>query len=255
MARFARYVFGMTIFLGYTTALRYWRSMRTHNRYGILMERSSAQPATVSSPAEERAAEEAAARVQFCPHNEPLHVVVSVASARLRASDAVYHVKSCVFPRRSFIAAQEGVFISSPELCYLQMAEELELPDLVQLGFEFCGSYGMRDQDEPIGKSEEGLDFGRRAGKAVSWLDADYEMAAGREEGAGSAGYLPCAPLMSVASLERFISRCDGQYGVKKARDALRYVADNAASPMEAKLVTLLCLPRIKGDTDCRFLF
>lgn len=237
----------MTIFLGYTTALRYWRSMRAHNKYGIPMERSSAQPAAVPSPAEERAAEEAAARVQFCPHDEPLHVVVGTRTDRRKTLGIIHHVHTGSFARRSFVLCPNNVYMSSPELCFLQMAGELEIVDLMLLGLEFCGSYSMRPRRETIGKSEEGLRFEPGAGRSVSWFDEEREEPGLDPRLRESGFYSDRQPLVSAAQLKRFVGRCDGFHGIKRAREALRYVLDDAASPMEAKLLILLCLPRAKG--------
>lgn len=138
--------------------------------------------------------------------------------------------------------------MSSPELCFLQMAEELEFHDLVLLGLELCGSYSMKYRHEPIGKSELRFDFEAPKGLALSWFDAALEDGAASDSRLTESGFYPDRqPLTNLAHLERFLERCQGFHGVKKAREALKWVLDNSASPMESKLFLLLCLPRAKG--------
>lgn len=103
-----------------------------------------------------------------------------------------------------------GVFVSSPEMSFAQMAAELSLIQLVAYGYDLCSTY-VRNED-----SAEG--FHKRT-----------------------------KPLTSVNRLTRFVEKMEGHAGVKKARRALRFVADNAASPMEAIVTMALCLPRMIG--------
>lgn len=50
-------------------------------------------------------------------------------------------------------------------------------------------------------------------------------------------------PLSTVKRLELFIEKAGNLHGSKKARQALRYILDNSASPMETALAMLLSLP------------
>ena len=97
--------------------------------------------------------------------------------------------------------------MSSPELCFVQMATELSLVDLVLLGFEFCGGYRLDKVREP----ERGFSDG--------------------------------PPLTSVTKLDTFIRKTPGLKGHKNAQRALGFIADGSASPMETILTMLLTLP------------
>ncbi len=66
----------------------------------------------------------------------------------------------------------------------------------------------------------------------------------GAEEGAAAMGV---APVTNVARLSAFVDACEGLRGRKRARRALRLVADNAWSPMEALVAALLALPLEEG--------
>lgn len=139
-----------------------------------------------------------------------LHVVVADAADRCRCAKTTCHVWRGRFAPGSFVKLESEVFVSSPEMSFAQMAAELPLIQLVAYGYDLCGTY-VRNQD-----SAEG--FHKRT-----------------------------KPLTSVNRLSRFVDKLDGRNGAKKARRALRFIADNAASPMEAIVTMSLCLPRMIG--------
>lgn len=58
-----------------------------------------------------------------------------------------------------------------------------------------------------------------------------------------SADIMRCAPLTTVSKLSVCVETLPNVQCRKKAVKALRYIAENSASPMETKLVMLLCLP------------
>ena len=100
--------------------------------------------------------------------------------------------------------------VSSPEFCYLQMANQLSLVHLIELGYELCGTYSMP---------------------------------AGRESELSAEGLFNRVPLTSRKRLKAFAERMPGMKGRQKVMRALRYLNDGSASPMETKLSVLLTLP------------
>ena len=94
--------------------------------------------------------------------------------------------------------------MSTPEFCFLQMANRLSLARLIMLGYELCGTYVLVDKG-PAPRRD--------------------------------------APLTTVAKLRTFVEGASNARGRKKALRALRYVLDRSASPMESALAMLLCLP------------
>ena len=56
-----------------------------------------------------------------------------------------------------------------------------------------------------------------------------------------------CAPLTTVDRLDAFLASLGPMHGKKNASYALRYVANNSASPRETALAMLLCLPYRMG--------
>jgi len=137
----------------------------------------------------------------------PLHILVGSANARKAARGLRCHISSGVFPGGSFIQGDSGLAISSPELCFVQMATELSLIELIELGFEFCGSYRLSDQKDP------------------------------------DKGFSTDLPLTSTVQLDSFLSKTQGLKGHKQALRALRFIANGSASPMETILTMLLTLP------------
>jgi len=117
------------------------------------------------------------------------------------------HVSSGEFPQGSFIRGDKELVVSSPELCFLQMASELNFVDLIKLGYEFCGNYRLDKLSEP------------------------------------EQGFRKDIPLTSVAALKFYLNKAAGLKGRKNASKALRYIADGAASPMEPVLAMMLTLP------------
>ena len=113
-------------------------------------------------------------------------------------------------PVGCFMGNEEGYFVSSPEMCFLQMAGQMPLVGLIELGYELCGTYSIPVAGDP-NVPERGFYY--------------------RE------------PLMSAQSLKDFLARMPGVRGHQKAQRALRYLLDGSASPMETKLAILLTLP------------
>jgi len=137
-------------------------------------------------------------------HDTPLHVLVGSDNARKNCRGLHCHISSGEFPDGSFIQMTQGLAVSSPELCFLQMAGELSFTDLVMLGYEFCGSYRLDSSDQ---------------------------------------GFRGDLPLTSGARLNSYITKAAGLKGRTKASRALRFIADGSASPMETILTLLLILP------------
>ena len=137
----------------------------------------------------------------------PLHVLVGSDNARKTTRNLHCHISIGTFPSGSFVMTQSGMIVSSPELCFLQMAGEVPFIDLIKLGYEFCGSYRM---DE------------RSASKKVSF------------------GVMP---LTNIKKLSAYLDKATRMYGRMDAMRALRFILEGSASPMETILAMLLTLP------------
>ena len=124
-----------------------------------------------------------------------------------------------------------GLIVSSPELCFLQMASELPFVDLVSLGYELCGSYRLGRG------SAESRDF--RGDMPLAGASA---LSAG-ETDKPTLGFRNDLPLTSAGRLSSYIAGAASLKGGKCALRASRFIADGAASPMETILTMLLVLP------------
>ena len=111
-------------------------------------------------------------------------------------------------PDGAFLQVFPDVCVASPEFVFLQMANELPIEKLIQLGFELCGFFTA-----PLGRR---------------MLQNDMS-------------------LTTVEKLGEFLSKVRGIHGVTNAKRALRYIRNGSGSPMEAVLVMKLCLPRNLG--------
>lgn len=141
----------------------------------------------------------------------PIDISVNNKSARRRQEAVRYHVAANDLPGNSVVSVRKGVGVSSPESCFLQMAEQLTLAELIALGLELCGSYSLYNHNEPRDNTSQ--------------------------------GFYSRPPLTTIKKLAAFVSKTEGRRGHKKAERSLRYIGDNSASPQETILSILLTLP------------
>ena len=137
---------------------------------------------------------------------------VLVAGDSVRSSDPALtcHVFSAALPAHSIRTLADGVFVVSPELCFLQMAcVFIDRRELVEYGYELCGGYAL-----PIDP-----------------------------QGA----YRERSPLATVASLEALLKSFKRVAGLRRAAWALRYVREGSRSPMETANVMTIVLPKRLG--------
>lgn len=139
----------------------------------------------------------------FAACRPPLQVLVGSPKSRTRTLSVVSYEWKAI-PNGSFIPISGKLLMSMPEFCFLQMASQTTLANLVLLGYELCGTYAM-----PKGSVSR------------------------RREGT----------LTTRDRLVAFLEESEGMRGVKRARRAASYVLDGSASPMESILAMMLCLP------------
>lgn len=137
-----------------------------------------------------------------------LYVAVPAQSARLKATFASNTVYEAGLPDDSFADVGGGVCIPCPELLFVEMAGVMSPAAHVLLGYELCGTF-VRDADDP------------RAGEVAFGVP----------------------PVTSARKIRAYMDECHQVVGVALAERHLAYVEDNAWSPMEAVLATMLALP------------
>ena len=207
--------FSMKVFVSHSSALEYWRRFRSLNGATAPIRSSSQQSVFYGGV---RAAREAVVAVDDACGllGRPLHLFVRARQSHRSFSFLVFHACSKELPRKAFVRVAGDVYVSSPELCFLQAASFLSFVELVMLGYELCGKYVLPEDD--------------------------------------ARGFCGCGQCFtSSARLASFAERAVGIEGRSCALRALKYVEDGSASPMETALAALLRIPRAEGGYGLPF--
>lgn len=150
-----------------------------------------------------------AVRDRFFSDGSLIHATVAHARLRRAGGGIETSVRKGPFHPRSFMRIEDGLYVSTPEMAFCEMASVLSLERLIALGFELCGTYRRTST------------FGLARYDAI--------------------------PLTSPGALASFIEKSPQFKGVKKARRALPCILAGSASPRESELAMLLCLPYSLG--------
>lgn len=135
-------------------------------------------------------------------------VIVPSAGSRVRASFFSCRVLPTGLPEDSFVSLGNGLCIPCPELLFLQLADIMTPEAHALLGYELCGTYS-RSATDP------------RGGEAVYGIP----------------------PVTSVEKISGYLGACGRRRNVILARQSLKWVRDNAWSPMEAIVALMALLP------------
>lgn len=141
----------------------------------------------------------------------PYHVLAPYGGQTKGRGDIVIRQRRAALPRRGLVAVGRDVLSVSPELMFSQLGacSELDLVDMVELGYELCGTYVM---------------------------DRSWD------------GYTPTGSCTTNRSrLLRMADHEAGQRGIRSVRQAAGLVVDGSHSPMETVLAMLFTLPRRLG--------
>lgn len=150
-----------------------------------------------------------AVRDRFFSDGSLIHATVAHARLRRAGGGIETSVRKGPFHPRSFMRIGDGLYVSTPEMVFCEMASVLSLERLIALGFELCGTYR----------------------RASTFGLARYD----------------AIPLTSPGALASFIEKSPQFKGVKKARRALSCILAGSASLRESELAMLLCLPYSLG--------
>ena len=146
----------------------------------------------------------------------PLHVLVPTDKDSRAILNVATHVSSFDYGELSFVRVSDGVYVSSPELCFIQVSSSLDFHSAVKAGYMFCGTF----YEERFGASK----------------DASTSRSLGRRY-----------PITTTRDLRRCIEQNAGLRGVSRAKGVLPYVVDGSASPRESDLAMRLMLPGSRG--------
>ena len=146
---------------------------------------------------------------------ESIDVLVCDDAFRSCDPSVISHRCSHQLPPRSVCKIAPGIFVVSPELCFVQMGEVFsDARELVEFGCELCGCYELPPDSH--------------------------------------GNYRERAPLASLDSLKAAIEGLTGVRGVKAARCAITYVRSGSRSPMETAHVIMLVLSKRQGGLGIR---
>lgn len=204
--------FTPAVCFGYETALELLdAASRTGTSYGRSRRRQA--PSRTASPQ----IIESAARTcmplfggRFAP-TMPLHVLASTLEGRQRTRLACSHLMTAPIHGSGFATfSPDGALLSvDGALLFVQMAQVLSFVDLLELGFELCGTYRRPRNGQPTQYNVE--------------------------------------PITSPRLIERFVDANPHLNGSGKAKTALAYLVPLSASPRETKTALLLGLPTHYG--------
>ncbi len=195
---------------GYVTAMEILRSADASK----LMPARGNRCRIPDEPPRNRGVLDAISQVEaICPSlkiGRPVHVLAKDPALCRSSNKCVPHSCQAALAYGSLQRLGRSILVSSPPFAFAQLATcEKSLVELLQLGFELCGTYQTM------------------------------------RTGVESAYQVP--PLTTVRALCYFIERNPSVYGAKRTRRVLRYIVDGSASPRETKLALILGLPMMYG--------
>ena len=209
----------MDICISDITELECLRATAASGRPGILPSSET----QLSIPAGKTFGPTAFARVKSCGSTSArLHVVLPKDARRPYIQNVVCHSYSEPIDGEQFIDFGSGVVGLSVEHFYTTICCRLRFVQRLQLAFELCGWYAVIPNPDYGDESKQGTNTFR----TVS---------------------VHRAPLTTVDKLTKFVQANRHIRGAGIAAKALRYVADNARSPEEAKLAIVMSLPYRMG--------
>lgn len=211
-----------TVFVGFFSALDYWRGVSNLGDYRDNVERLESGTEGI----EHYRIVYADVRKPQCPlyrtrdvrelgislsREAPLDILIFSPNERLRTNSLIPHLVRGKLPKHTFVQARKGVLVASPEATFVQLARCLTLPQLLLIGMELCGTYALD------GSGEDGTGFCQRP------------------------------RLITAKRLAQYVSWCHGQDGLARARQAVKMLLSNSGSPGESTTILALTLPNRQG--------
>jgi len=121
----------MDTFISHQSALDYWRMHRALPASSIKQKRKTGLPENPPTTKQ----------VRLFGLAQPIHIMIGSPKTRWSSKAMKQHVFSGEAPVGCFINVGNGLFVSSPEFCFLQLANQLPLVKLIELGYELCSTY------------------------------------------------------------------------------------------------------------------
>lgn len=188
------------LFISHISALEYWRSFpesmgrRPYSPSSVWNRQCNLGARSICVPKTEAIVAVHGRLLQF---KQPLHCLIPHQRCRRVLSCAACHVYSRPLPSCSFVHIADGVYVASPMLCLIQMAEVLPRFDVMKLGYELMGSYRLSPTD-------------RR-------------------------GFADARPVMTLREMGDYLRNQKGLRGAKAVAQCLPFVLPDSASPKETQ--------------------
>ena len=197
----------MDIIISNNSALEYWRLYGSKQNSAALKLRRKSPPLSLPNIGEIR--NKVPLGLSY-----PVNLMVGSQNAKWKSKVFRPRVYTGPTPDGCFISIGDGLAVTTPPFCFFQMADELPLAKLIELGYELCSTYSLSVKDT--------------YNPGVETTDKN----------------LYNHPLLTnMKALKTFTTRMKGVSGQKKASRAIQYIANGSGSPMETILVMLLTLP------------
>lgn len=208
-----------TIVLGYRSALSYWSTPNLRNRS---MPLTPLEEQTALAEAAIPLQHHVAKLIETGTHKgieAPIDAIVPILGASRRAPFMQVHTQTSTLPSGSLMFLDAipcngetlTVYVSSPELCLVQMGCLMERHELAELAFELCGDYALRP-------------------------------------GRGNAAQIVERPHVTTAKqIKAFTDQADGVRGIRRARHAAENVLDGSRSPRESQIALEMTLSHRLG--------
>lgn len=146
---------------------------------------------------------------------EYLDILVPFAQDRVSARSVRPHVFGSIISARHLVPIVPGLMVVAPAQCFLQAASWMSYLELIEFGFELCGSYEI-----PLRTSAK--------------------------------GYIERPPLTTRGAILEAMSHREASNGLKLARRALRRIRGGSRSPMETATTMMIVLDRRYGGLGYR---
>lgn len=138
-----------------------------------------------------------------------LHIAVRSRQDAIRIRGVASHVISAELPTWALLKLETGIYCVHPAIIAAELAPAMDRIERISFLYELCGAYATSVK--------------------------------------GENGYAAIAPLAAMRDLAFACAHLPGLRGAALVRDALRFAADNAASPAEAEIALRYGLPRRLG--------
>lgn len=195
------------------TALRVIRSVRCGTVSGDLLRRCD-MPSQASTPTRSWTRKRISQKLAFLgemadfSETRPLDTLVADKAARIRTKGVRCSYRTATYPNGAFIALRKDVKIGGPELTFVELAGVMDPAVHLLLGMELCGCFSRNALDPRNG-------------------DVTYKL----------------EPVTTVEHLRTFAQEAHWIRGARQALVTIDRIVENAWSPMEAIIATLIALP------------